>query len=125
MEAQHLIENDDASYQSKKQRCWYRFHNTCVDRYGIRPRRTTRYENDQYQLLLNATVKDLLPVADGLDACAVPEPSVLEEEAATEELPAAADNSAKPIDGGLERNTVYTFFCWVGSSISSVYYPRA
>ena len=81
--------------------------------------------NAQHQLPLNATMKDLPPVADGLDACAVPEPSVLEEEAATEELPAAADNSAKPIDGGLERNTVYTFFCWVGSSISSVYYPRA
>jgi hypothetical protein len=66
----------------------------------------------QYLLLSNKMFKNLLPVPDGLEACAVPEPSVFEEEEdAAEELAAAVDNWAKPIDGGLERNTVYTFFC--------------
>ena len=46
----------------------------------------------QYQLLSNMMVKDLLPVANGLKVCAVPEPSVVDEEAATEEFPAAADS---------------------------------
>jgi hypothetical protein len=79
----------------------------------------------QYLLLSNRMLENLLPVADGLEACAVPEPSMFdEEEAATEELPAAMDNWAKPIDGGLERNTVYTFFCWVGLSVINVCCPR-
>jgi hypothetical protein len=56
--------------------------------------------------------EDLLPVADGLELEKVTEPSALDEEdAAPEGLLAVADNWAKPIDGGLERNTVYTFFC--------------
>jgi hypothetical protein len=79
----------------------------------------------QYLLLSNRMLEDLLPVADGLEACAVPEPSVFEEEEdAIEELAAAVDNWAKPIDGGLERNTVYTFFCWGGLSVNNVCYPR-
>ena len=66
-------------------------------------------------------LEDLLPVVDGLEACAVPEPSVFdEEEDATEELAATVDNWAKPIDGGLEHSTVYIFFCWVGLSVRLV-----
>jgi hypothetical protein len=77
----------------------------------------------QYLLLSNRMLEDLLPVADGLEACAVSEPS--DEEDATEELAAAVDNWAKPIDGGLERSTVYTFFCGVGLWVDNVCWPRS
>jgi hypothetical protein len=47
----------------------------------------------QYLLLSNKMLNNLLPVPDGLEACAVPEPSVFEEEEdAAEELSASADN---------------------------------
>ena len=85
---------------------------------------TTRCEKScpkyQYLLLSNRIVEDSLPVPDGLALEAVTEPSTFdEEEAAAEGLLAVPDNWAKPIDGGLERNTVYTFFCWVSLSVNA------
>jgi len=82
-----------------------------------------------------AVEEPLLPVADGLellppdvpvtvttvtngaekDASAVvadddEEVALVREGTAPEEPPAAVDNWANPTEGGLERNTVYTFF---------------